>query len=386
MAYVAIQGGDQAIAAAADALEFLRTRHALEGGEPIDLKTIERQLHGLHSRVLSEGGVYHPELAALAIKQSAGDTLEAAFHLRAWRSTRPRLSATPVHSSDGMRLIRRVSAAFKDLPGGQHLGATRDYVQRLLRVELAEENQQEFEATARQWLDSLDITTEDDAITFPRVVEALRAEGLLPELDEQPEQEPFDITRAPLVFPVPRSAALSVLSRGETGGVLALGYSVMRSYGDIHPTVAELRVGYLPVNMPHPVTGEPVEAGEVLMTECQIIAMFGESDSVGEKPHFGLGYGCCFGHNEHKAIAMAMLDRSLTLGQDSGRVEAPNQDQEFVLLHVDGIESMGFCNHYKLPHYVTFQSDLDRLRRAQEAVGSGEVGTVVDADMTGAQQ
>ena len=62
---------------------------------------------------------------------------------------------------------------------------------------------------------------------------------------------------------------------------------------------------------------------------------------------------------------MAMLDRSLSLGQQRG-AEAPNQDQEFVLLHVDGIESMGFCNHYKMPHYVTFQSDLDRLRHAQE--------------------
>ena len=49
----------------------------------------------------------------------------------------------------------------------------------------------------------------------------------------------------------------------------------------------------------------------------------------------------------------------------------PNQDQEFVLLHVDGIESMGFCNHYKLPHYVTFQSDLDRLRHAQQQFSSG---------------
>jgi alpha-D-ribose 1-methylphosphonate 5-triphosphate synthase subunit PhnI len=26
---------------------------------------------------------------------------------------------------------------------------------------------------------------------------------------------------------------------------------------------------------------------------------------------------------------------------------------------------MGFCNHWKLPHYVDFLSDLDRLRKAQ---------------------
>jgi alpha-D-ribose 1-methylphosphonate 5-triphosphate synthase subunit PhnI len=36
-----------------------------------------------------------------------------------------------------------------------------------------------------------------------------------------------------------------------------------------------------------------------------------------------------------------------------------------VLSHIDGIESMGFVNHWKLPHYVDFQSDLDRLRRTQ---------------------
>ncbi|TVR39654.1 MAG: carbon-phosphorus lyase [Planctomycetota bacterium] len=372
MAYVAIQGGAAAIRGAADALEFQRTRHGLEGGDPLDLLSIGRQLSSLQSRVLSEGGVYHPELANLAIKQSMGDTLEAAFTLRAYRSTRPRLGTTAAHDTDGMRLIRRVSAAFKDIPGGQHLGPTRDYSKRLLRFELADEDPQAFAETARAWLQN----NGADAIppgqlTFPRVVEHLRAQGLLPPLDPAHQSAvPMDITREALVFPLPRSGVLSVLSRGETGGVLAMGYSVMRSYGDIHPTIAELRVGYLPVQMPHPITGEPVEAGEVLMTECQVIAMFAADDVVDGRPSFGLGYGCCFGHNEHKAIAMAMLDRSLIQGQNSG-VTSPNQDQEFVLLHVDGIESMGFCNHYKLPHYVTFQSDLDRLRQAQKNHAAG---------------
>jgi alpha-D-ribose 1-methylphosphonate 5-triphosphate synthase subunit PhnI len=70
----------------------------------------------------------------------------------------------------------------------------------------------------------------------------------------------------------------------------------------------------------------------------------------------------CFGHNETKAIAMAVLDRSTQTDEPS----CPSEDQEFVLQHVDGIESMGFCNHYKLPHYVTFQSALDRIRRARK--------------------
>jgi alpha-D-ribose 1-methylphosphonate 5-triphosphate synthase subunit PhnI len=47
-----------------------------------------------------------------------------------------------------------------------------------------------------------------------------------------------------------------------------------------------------------------------------------------------------------------------------------SENQEFVLSHIDGIESMGFCNHYKLPHYITFQSDLDRLRKAQKEAGA----------------
>jgi alpha-D-ribose 1-methylphosphonate 5-triphosphate synthase subunit PhnI len=37
-----------------------------------------------------------------------------------------------------------------------------------------------------------------------------------------------------------------------------------------------------------------------------------------------------------------------------------------VLLHIDGIDAMGFTVHYKMPHYVTFASDLDRLRKSQQ--------------------
>jgi hypothetical protein len=58
---------------------------------------------------------------------------------------------------------------------------------------------------------------------------------------------------------------------------------------------------------------------------------------------------------------MAVLDRAMR----SDEPAMASEDQEFVLTHVDGIEFMGFCNHYKLPHYVTFQSDLDRLRQAR---------------------
>ena len=136
-------------------------------------------------------------------------------------------------------------------------------------------------------------------------------------------------------------------------GAVGPGVAVIRGVAHVHPTVAELRVGYLPVTLPHPITEEPVEIGEILITECEIIAMYEETDSTNEAspgsnhqagagihnnnietlPTFTLGYGACFGHNEVKAISMAILDRSLQKGMKDGPAN-PSEDQEFVLLHV----------------------------------------------------
>ncbi|MFP4259165.1 MAG: carbon-phosphorus lyase complex subunit PhnI [Desulfovermiculus sp.] len=362
MAYVAIQGGEEAIRQADRLREFLRTRQG-EKSRPVELGDIACQLEALHSRILSEGGLYHEELASLALKQSMGDPLEAAFALRAYRSTRPRNVQTSAHSTETMRLIRRISAAFKDIPGGQILGPTPDFSLRLMRFELMQEPPREFARWAGEWLSGL---PEDNvSLTMPKVVDILRQRGLLAEVDPAPEAA-FDVTREPLVFPIPRSAALQTMARGETGGMLALAYSNMRGYGDLHPTVGELRVGYLPVHLPHPVSGQDIEIGEVLMTECEMITKY-ESKADGP-PQFTLGYGACFGHNETKAIAMAVLDRCLQKGQRDG-AEHPAEDQEYVLLHIDGIDSMGFCNHFKMPHYVTFQAEIDALGQTRARGG-----------------
>ncbi|MEW5972491.1 MAG: carbon-phosphorus lyase complex subunit PhnI [Pseudomonadota bacterium] len=365
MGYVAIKGGGQAIAGAEDVLESLRTAEGA-AGTPLALSAIEHQLRYLHGRVLSEGGLYHPELAALAIKQTQGDTLEAAFALRAYRSTRPRVPGPAPTDTSTMRIIRRISSSFKDIPGGQMLGPTFDYALRLMRMELMDENPAQFREIAQSFFArqraSRDLSRIPDS--FPKVLDALRAEGLIAPVTLGREQMAFDITREPLIFPVSRSAALATMARGETGSLLSMAYSNMRGYGDVHPTIAEIRVGYLPVQVPHPMTGEPMEAGEVLMTECEVIAMY-EADDEGGLPVFSLGYGACLGHNETKAISMAILDRSLQRGMKNGPTN-PSEDPEFVLLHVDGVDSMGFANHYKMPHYVTFQSDMDRLRVTQQ--------------------
>jgi alpha-D-ribose 1-methylphosphonate 5-triphosphate synthase subunit PhnI len=360
MGYVAIKGGAKAIEGAAGALEALRTAEG-EQANSITLSNIEHQLRLLTSRVMSEGGLYHPSLAALAIKQTQGDSFEAAFTLRAYRSTKPRLLETPAHETDKMRLIRRISSSFKDIPGGQMLGPSCDYALRLMRLELADESPEYFRNFSQQFMANVANTDLPDS--FPKVVQTLRAEGLLSEPVDNGSNA-FDITREPLVFPVSRSASLASMARAESGSLLALAYSNMRGYGDVHPTIAELRVGYLPIMLPHPITGELTEVGEVLMTECEVVAMYEKTEND-DKPEFTLGYGACFGHNEVKAISMAILDRSLQKGMRDGPSN-PSEDPEFVLLHIDGVDSMGFASHYKMPHYVTFQSDMDRLRTTQE--------------------
>lgn len=357
MAYVAVKGGREAIDNACDLLSYQRQKG---DSQALGVDQIEEQLYLGVDRVMSEGGLYAPKLAALALKQAAGDSFEAAFMLRAFRATKPRLLHSLAHSMDNMRIVRRISAAFKDVPGGQILGPTSDYTLRLLDFDLLEDSAARRKAFREKLFSHVgeDFELPD---TFPKVVDILRRDGLLVEKsDMEKEDHPFDLTRESLTYPAPRSAALQALARGESGGMLTLAYSSMRGYGNVHPTIGELRVGYVPLDVPHPQTGEPYRVGEVKVTEAELVAQYYGGNDDGS-PKFTLGYGLCFGQNELKAISMAVLDR--TMCNDNGTT--PVEDQEFVLSHIDGIEAMGFCNHWKLPHYVDFQSDLDRLRKTR---------------------
>jgi alpha-D-ribose 1-methylphosphonate 5-triphosphate synthase subunit PhnI len=359
MGYVAVKGGREAIENAARFLKYERVKGR---ADPIAVRQILEQLHLAVDRVMSEGSLYAPELGALAVKQSAGDTLEASFLLRAYRTTQPRIGYSVPCRAEHMRVVRRISAAFKEIPGGQVLGPTSDYTLRLLDFDLLDEPRAAWRAYVGELLGESAERDELDE-SFAKVVEVLRREGLLVQRSDDAHgdgAEVCDVTRESPVFPAPRSAALQTLARGETGGLLCLAYSNMRGYGMVHPTVGELRVGYLPLLSRHPYTDEVEFVGEVKVTEAEVISKMKTSPGD-ELPVLTLGYGLCFGHNETKAISMAVLDRAMQSAEPS----APSEDQEFVLQHVDGIEAMGFCNHYKLPHYVTFQSELDRLRKAR---------------------
>lgn len=378
MGYVAVKGGTEAVLRAEQLVQYFRLKGE---SEPITLRQIEDQMRLAVDRAMCEGSLYAPELAALALKQSEGDALEASFLLRAYRSTVPRIDYSLPTEGLQMRILRRISATFKDIPGGQILGPSRDYQFGLLNKLFSQESSESI----HQFVEQIEKSIDDEAIDneqivmFPKVIDDMRQRGILTEPPEQDrreaELEPHDVTRKALTFPAPRSARLQILARGDSGSLLTFAYSSVRGFGDVHPILGELRVGYLPIEVTHPLTGEPVEIGEILATECEMVSQVHtveDQEQQGQEadtPKFGLGYGFCFGQSEVKAMSMSMIDRSISLGKEKiqrGVSVQPAANEEFVLLHVDGIEASGFTAHFKLPHYVTFQSDINVLQQAQE--------------------
>ncbi|WP_231188403.1 carbon-phosphorus lyase complex subunit PhnI [Haladaptatus sp. DYF46] len=347
MGYVAVKAGEKVIRRSEELFEKRR----VEGeDEQLSVEQIESQFGRLVGQVMSEGGLYAPKLAARVIKQAQGDAAEAAFLLRAYRSTLERSDESTSSDPDSMFATRRVSPAYKDVPGGQILGATKDYTQRLIDFD--------FDGTdpTEEW----DLGNSEPT-SLRNVMEVLREENLVKDPSPIVDDTPTDTTREPVMFPASRDAILQELARGETGAVTALAYSALRGYGQVHPTLGEVRVGALPVEIEHPYTGDPAEVTSVDVTESEsVVPVYAKRDD----PKFSFGYGLVFGRNERKAIGMTILDASIQLDGNE-----PAEDAEFVLDTVDGIDSFGFIEHLKLPHYVTFQSILDRIRAIRERQG-----------------
>lgn len=361
MAYVAVKGGEEAINEAKNILEFYRVKG---DSLPIDVKQVKEQMSYAVDKVMSEGSLYNEDLSALAIKQAQGDILEASFYIRALRSTMPRVTYSEPINTEEMRIMRRISATFKDIPGGQYLGATRDYENRILNTDLLKENIEKNEEFKEKYIK--DVKVVNEIPKFTKVSNIFRADNLLEEDNDKYKLEEEiidDITRESLRFPASRSAKLQALTRGESGVLSGFAYSIVRGFGDEHPYISELRTGKVYVTISHPIyENEQITIGEMLVTECEVISKTSQSkemdtNNMKDTNKMSLGYGICMGNNENKAISMAILDKSLEANS-----EKLAQDEEFVLLHIDGIDSLGFISHFKLPHYVDFKADVERIK------------------------
>ncbi|MEA9976504.1 carbon-phosphorus lyase complex subunit PhnI [Pseudomonas sp. 10B1] len=349
--YVAVKGGEQAIDNAHRLLA--KRRRGDTSIAEVAVEQIRQQLPLAVARVMSEGSLYDEQLAALAIKQAAGDLVEAIFLLRAYRTTLPRFTGSlPIDTSD-MQLSRRLSATFKDVPGGQLLGPTFDYTHRLLDFALLAEGEHpgpKLEDGAR--LDPC-----------PRVLGLLANQGLVKN-ETGSDEAIADITRNPMEFPSSRAQRLQALARGDEGFLLALGYSTQRGYGRNHPFAGEIRIGEVEVWIDPEELGFPINIGSIEITECEMVNQF--VGSATELPQFTRGYGLTFGQAERKAMGMALVDRSLRAAEFNEEIESPAQQEEFVLSHCDNVEAAGFVSHLKLPHYVDFQSELELIRKLRK--------------------
>ncbi|MGF7058768.1 carbon-phosphorus lyase complex subunit PhnI [Brassicibacter mesophilus] len=364
MGYVAVKGGTIAIDESIRRLKYERFKKK----EILNVKKIQAGMRGLIDQVMSESSIYCEELAAISIKQAEGNPEEAVFLLRAYRSTLPRKHYSKIINSENMIVERRISASFKDIPGGQILGASYDYTHRLIDFDLVDETEQE----CLEWLEDYEEENDKrldtvDMNKLPKVLDYLRNQGLIVDCKEN-NKEPKDITKKSIEFPTERSERLQILTRGQTGAVTSLGYAALRGYGDTHPTIGELRVGRLPIYIDDPLNTshddeDSFYIGEIKVTEVETIFPNSIKKENGKNEmEFEIGYGICYGQNETKAIAMSILDHCL----ETRDPRYPTHDEEFVLLHIDSVESTGFISHLKLPHYVTFKSKLDSVLKTKK--------------------
>ena len=358
--YVAVKGGERAILNTHKLIA--EERRGSKDVPELTITQIKEQMAYAVDRVMTEGSLYDRELAALAIKQARGDLVEAIFLLRAFRTTLPRLANTEPIDTARMTIRRRISAIYKDIPGGQVLGPTYDYTHRLL----------DFQLMAEGASDDIETELAEEPVDpdMPQVMAILNREGIIedetPTSNEEgsPPEEPYDLTRDSLSFPAGRDQRLQNLARGDEGFVLALGYSTQRGYGGTHPFAGEVRFGDVDVEIIPEELGFPIVIGEVAVTECQMVTQFKGAKDVA--PKFTRGYGLAFGHSERKAMGMALVDRALRtveLGEDA---HYPAQSEEFVLYHSDSVEASGFVQHLKLPHYVDFQTEIQMVRGLRE--------------------
>jgi alpha-D-ribose 1-methylphosphonate 5-triphosphate synthase subunit PhnI len=357
--YVAVKGGERAIDNAHAWLAEARR------GDPavpeLSVEQIREQMALAVARVMAEGSLYDADLAALAIKQARGDLVEAVFLIRAYRTTLPRFGVSLPVETARMACIRRISATFKDVPGGQVLGPTFDYTHRLLDFALLAEGEVPDAAVAAP-----------GAAKTPHVTGFLGQEGLIQQ-ESRSEEVPPDLTRDPLDFPASRALRLQALARGDEGFLLGLAYSTQRGYARTHAFVGELRVGMVAVEVDIPELGFAVEIADVQLTECETVNQFKGSKT--EPPQFTRGYGLVFGHSERKSLSMALVDRALRWAEMGEDFEgAPAQDEEFVISHCDNVRSTGFLEHIKLPHYVDFQSELELVRKMRREVAQTAAG------------
>jgi alpha-D-ribose 1-methylphosphonate 5-triphosphate synthase subunit PhnI len=349
-----ISTAEQASARAiANANRLVRELREHDASAQLQTNQITGRLRLAVDRVAGEGMLWAPGLAAAAIRQAEGDSVEAAHLLRAHRLTLPQAGRTVAAMTDGMRLLRRIVPVYQGgSDGRQLLGRSVDYAARLLdrSTEPTTSARPSPAASARY-----EAAVSSEGTWRPR-----RLSSLLRELDliqPQPHGVPEAASRLEEGLDAQglrRSDRLTIMARADTHALVHLCYRTAYIPGHAHeyPSLGELRVGELDVVVRHPITGAAVTIGTITVSEAEVIADLDQPHE--DQRFFAIGYGLCVGHNEPKAIAMAFLDVAVERAGPSSQLE------HMVATATDGLDATGLINSLKLPRYVSFRAKMQR--------------------------
>jgi alpha-D-ribose 1-methylphosphonate 5-triphosphate synthase subunit PhnI len=299
----------------------------------------------LEQQVCAEAGLWETAAARRALDQAHGDTPHAVSMLRVWAATQPHVRAFTVDPGD-VAIVRRLSSAYPEIPGGQWLGFSPDLVPRQLNWAQApsvDEAGLTPSATAAA-------ATGGDAPTrggVRRVRDLIDGVSMVPQPDDGEGEDPAHTV---LVPPFTRASRLGLLARGETGALVALSALILGRRQEA--VLVELTVGVARIRIPHPRTGAPCAAVDVPITEVEVVL---DADVDG-KPGLAMGWGASMGTVERRGISLALLDAAM---QADGELrEQLVLDEQTVIAATDGSATNGFVEHLRLPHYAGFAAYL----------------------------
>lgn len=331
----------------------------------------------LEHQVCAEAGLWAPDAARRALAQSRGDVPRAVSLVRVWAGALPRIESCTVTPGD-VALLRRVSAAYPEIAGGQWIGAAPELASRLLSWnddapahgagDDAHAGEQPRGEGPHRSLDELVATAADGPNASdgvgpcrpPTRQECPRVRDLmadLPLLEPTDPGDGDDPARTALRPPLGRPTRIGVLARGETASLVALAALVLGRRREA--VLAELTTAAVTVRIPHPRSGLPVAVAEVPVAEAEAVV---DADVAG-RPGFAVGWGVSIGELDRRAIALALLDGAI---QADGGTTPLVLDEQTVTAAVDGSASNGFVEHLRLPHYASFASYVDQIRRTAQ--------------------
>ena len=313
-----------------------RTRHVANG---ISTAILEQQ-------ICAEAGLWEPVAARRALDQAHGDPSHAVSILRVWAATQPHLDALTVQPEDVV-LTRRLSSAYPQIPGGQWLGFAPELLDR--RLDWSERDPDDDTADP----DPLPSAAPAPSSDAPRRADTVRVRDLIqgvPTVTPPADGAGSDPARAVLVPPYSRTNRLAMLTRGETGALVALAAMILGRRQEA--VLVELSVAMATVRIPHPRSGIPVSVATLPITEVEVVI---DADVDG-RPGLALGWGATLGTVERRAISLALLDAAILA--DGDLAEPLTLDEQTIIAATDGPATNGFVEHLRLPHYAGFTAYL----------------------------